>query len=494
MIAKDGSVARPGSIAGAGSIVRNGAPAMEQRPIGWFGIIRMGLVQASLGAIVVMATSTINRVMVVELALPAIVPGALVALQYLIQILRPRLGHGSDRGGSRTPWIIGGMAVLAGGGVLAAIATALMATNRIGGIALAVVAFMLIGIGVGAAGTSLLVLLAKRVAPRRRAASASIVWVMMIAGFAITAGGAGHFLQPFSMAQLVRVTACVSAIAFLIALAAVWGLEGDAPKKNAPEINASEARAAPSRAAPVAGTSFGEALREVWREPKARRFAIFVFVSMLGYSAQELILEPFAGAVFNLAPGDTAKLTGMQHAGALVGMILVALTGSAIAGGRFGSMRAWTVGGCVGSATGLIALALAGFVGPSWPLPPSVFCLGAANGAFAVSAIGAMMGLAGDGGNDHGNDRGMSRAGVRMGLWGAAQAVAFALGGLVATSASDIARIVLGSPSAAYAAVFLGEAALFLFAARLAVGVFQAGGQRKITAMPAAAVAAAGRG
>ena len=89
----------------------------------------------------------------------------LVALHYAVQILRPRLGYGSDLGGRRTPWIIGGMAVLALGGVLAALATALMAIDadrrhrcsrcwR----------FALIGLGVGACGTSLLVLLAKRVA------------------------------------------------------------------------------------------------------------------------------------------------------------------------------------------------------------------------------------------------------------------------------------------------------------------------------------------
>ena len=68
-----------------------------------------------------------------------------------------------------------------------ALATAWMGTHPGSGIALAVVAFVLIGLGVGAAGTSLLVLLAKRVDAPRRAAAATIVWLMMIAGFAVTA-------------------------------------------------------------------------------------------------------------------------------------------------------------------------------------------------------------------------------------------------------------------------------------------------------------------
>ena len=47
---------------------------------GWAQIARVGLVQAALGAVVVLTTSTLNRVMVVELALPALLPGLLVAL------------------------------------------------------------------------------------------------------------------------------------------------------------------------------------------------------------------------------------------------------------------------------------------------------------------------------------------------------------------------------------------------------------------------------
>jgi BCD family chlorophyll transporter-like MFS transporter len=97
--------------------------------LGWLGIVRLGLVQASLGAIVVLTTSTLNRVMVVELALPALLPGLLVACTMPCRS-RPRMGYGSDVGRARTPWIIGGMVVLAGGGVLAAVATAWMGSNR----------------------------------------------------------------------------------------------------------------------------------------------------------------------------------------------------------------------------------------------------------------------------------------------------------------------------------------------------------------------------
>ena len=84
--------------------------------LSWISIIRLGLIQMALGAIVVLTTSTLNRLMVVELALPAVLPGLLVALHYGIQITRPNWGYRSDTGNSRTRWIILGMAALALGG------------------------------------------------------------------------------------------------------------------------------------------------------------------------------------------------------------------------------------------------------------------------------------------------------------------------------------------------------------------------------------------
>ncbi|MEM9760383.1 MAG: PucC family protein, partial [Pseudomonadota bacterium] len=96
------------------------AATIQAGGLTWLGIFRLGLVQTCLGAIVVLTTSTINRIMVVELALPAMLPGILVALHHAVQMSRPRFGHGSDVGGRTTGWIIGGMFLLGMGGVGAA--------------------------------------------------------------------------------------------------------------------------------------------------------------------------------------------------------------------------------------------------------------------------------------------------------------------------------------------------------------------------------------
>jgi BCD family chlorophyll transporter-like MFS transporter len=420
--------------------------------LGWLGIVRLGLIQAALGAIVILTTSTMNRVMVVELALPAMLPGALVALHHAIQMSRPRFGYGSDVGGRRTPWIIGGMLVLALGGITASIGTALMGADVVWGTVVALLGFVMIGLGVGACGTSLLVFLAKRVDAGRRAAAATIVWVMMIVGFAVTAGTAGHFLDPFSPERLVAVTSVVALIAVMVTVMAMRNLEGRATEQMPRD---------PSVAAQK--PPFRTALAEVWREQEARRFTIFVFVSMLAYSAQDLILEPFAGLVFDMTPGESTQLAGVQHGGVLLGMLIVAVTGTLLKRGRSNALRNWTVGGCLASSIALFLIAFGGFMAPHWPLKASVFALGVANGAFAVAAIGSMMALAG-----HGRER---REGLRMGLWGAAQAIAFGLGGFLGTVAVDLAKFFIGTPQVAYGMVFCIEACLFVAAALLALTV-----------------------
>ncbi|MGI4881281.1 MAG: PucC family protein, partial [Janthinobacterium lividum] len=207
---------------------------------------------------------------------------------------------------------------------------------------------------------------------------------------------------------------------------------------------------------------FAVALAEIWADPQARRFTVFVAVSMLAYSAQELILEPFAGLLFGFTPGQSTSLAALQHGGALVGMIAAGVAGNAFTG-RAGWMRGWTIAGCIGSAAALGVLAFAATAGPAFPLRLTVFVLGLANGVFAVAAIGSMMGLAGGGG--------AGREGVRMGVWGAAQAIAFAVGGFVGAAGIDVGRRVFGSTPDAFVWVFATEAAVFLVAAVLAARI-----------------------
>jgi BCD family chlorophyll transporter-like MFS transporter len=413
--------------------------------LGWGGIARLGLVQMSLGAIVVLTTATMNRVMVVELAMPAILPGLLVSLYYGTQFLRPRFGHGADRGGRRTPWIIGGVALLAAGALGAALSVGLMERNAALGIAAAVPSFLLIGLGIGSAGTNLLALLSARVSTERQAPAGSLVWIMMIFGLAVTGITAGQMLDPYSHGRLVAVTLAVCAVAMTLTMIGIWGQERDLHRP------AETGRKGDFRAV----------IAELWVDPRVRVFTVFVFASMLAYNLQDLILEPFAGHVFGLTVGESTKLGGMHHAGALVGMLAVLCGGTLLARWITVPIRVWVVGGCLLSGLALIGLAYGGMQGTGWPLGLNIFTLGLANGAFAVAAIGAMMGLAREGGG--------GREGLRMGLFGAAQAIAFGLGSFAGTAMVDIMRLLTPQDALAYGTVFAVEGFVFLIAAALAL-------------------------
>ncbi|MEL7466281.1 MAG: BCD family MFS transporter [Pseudomonadota bacterium] len=412
--------------------------------LSWLGIFRLGIVQMTLGAIVVLTTSTLNRLMVVELALPAILPGLLVGLHYGVQLSRPKWGFVSDMAGLRTKWIVRGVGVLALGALIAAAGVVAFPTSFALGLAISILGYVMIGVGVGAGGTSMLALLASATAPRRRAAAATITWMMMIFGIVVTAIASGAALDPYSPERLMVVVAVVAGVSFIAACLATWRIEaGLAPR---------EAEAAPP--------PFWDSLREVWADDRARNFTIFVFLSMTAYFMQELILEPYAGLVFAFTPGQSTSLSGAQNGGVFIGMALV---GIAATGFRIGALRHWVVLGCLGSAAALAAVAAMGEIGVGAPLVPAVMALGFFNGVFAVAAIGSMMALAGEG-----RER---REGTRMGLWGAAQAIAAGFGGLAGAAAADALRLMMTSDAAAFGAVFLFEAVLFLAAALMALRV-----------------------
>ncbi len=416
--------------------------------LGWLDIVRLGIVQAALGSIVVLTTSTLNRVMVVELSLAAVIPGMLVGLHYAVQLGRPLWGHASDLGGKRTHFIIGGLALLAIAGTGAAATTFLFEQSFWLGLVAAMVAFVLIGFGIGASGTSLLALLASRTAPQRRPAAATLVWMMMIGGIVVTAIVSSLFLDPYSHTRLVTITAISGAIALSLATLAVSGIES-----RTSEI-------ADQRSAPMPNATFREALAEIWQDRTARIFTIFVFASMLAYQTQDLILEPFAGLLFGMTPGESTKLSGTQHGGVLLGMAFVGIIGSVLARRRSGILKLFTVAGCIGSGASLALLSMAALVAPQWPLEANIFVLGFCNGVFAVAAIGTMMMLAGDGKK--------SREGIRMGVWGAAQAIAFGLGGFLGTVAVDLTRWLTGDIALSFSVVFAGEAVLFAVSALIA--------------------------
>lgn len=401
--------------------------------LGWGGLLRLCLANAAIGGLSALPVNLFNRLMTVELALPALLPGFLVALHYAVQLSRPAWGHRSDTKGGRTPFILGGVAVVGLGLVMTAWGISYAPSTSVA-ISVWIVAYALIGFGIGAAGTSFLALLATAAPDERKGAAATLAWLMLIAGAIAASIGSGIALQPYSPERLMMVVPVVAVACFVVAMIATVGTERKLARAPAP-----------------IDPALGPALRATWADPAARAFTGFVFLSILAFYLSELVLEPFAGHVHGLTPDASTKLSGGKDGASLLGMIL--------AGGLstfgIGGLRGWAVTGCIISAAGLVGL------GMGASLVPFTVVLGFGNGLFVVGAIGSMMRLAAA-------QKGAT--GTRMGVFGAAQAVAAGLAGLIATGTLDLARVIL-SDSAAYGVIFGLEALLFIAAAGVALRI-----------------------
>ncbi|WP_299147416.1 PucC family protein [uncultured Tateyamaria sp.] len=403
--------------------------------VGWVTLARLCLVNAAIGGLAALPVNLFNRLMAVELALPALLPGLLVALHYGVQLTRPVWGHRSDAKGGRTPLILGGIAVVGAGVLGAAWGIAIAEISVQWALVIWALSYIAIGLGIGAAGTSFLALLASA-SGARKGGVATTAWLFLIAGAIAASIGTGIALEPYSPDRLVVVVGAVVSIAVLLCVIATWRVEARIPETTAPH-----------------DMPLMMALRTTWGDPVARRFTGFVFLSILAFYLSELIFEPFAGHVHGLGPEDSTKLSGGKDGAALMGMIGAGVLSQL----RLGTLRFWAVAGCVLSALGLLGL------GAGLPLVPSTVALGLGNGLFVVGAVGSMMQLAAA----H-----AQATGTRMGVFGAAQAIAAGLAGLVATGMLDLTRLVLPD-GAAYGVVFTFEAALFLVAAVVAARVMQ---------------------
>lgn len=402
---------------------------------GWGTLVRLCLVNAAIGGLAALPVNLFNRLMTVELALPALLPGLLVALHYGVQLTRPVWGYRSDARGGRTPFILGGVAVV--GASLVAVAWGIHMAEQSISMALVtwIIAYTAIGLGIGAAGTSFLALLAT-LTGNRKGGPATLAWLFLIAGAIIASIGTGIALDPYSSQRLIWVVAVVACVAVCLTFLATWRVEVTTVQTQ-----------------PQADGSLREALQTTWRDPVARAFTGFVFLSILAFYLSELIFEPFAGHVHGLTPDASTKLSGGKDGAALMGMIAAGVLSQF----GWGTLRFWAVVGCVLSAIGLLAL------GAGLSLVPSSVALGLGNGLFVVGAVGSMMQLA------------AARAkatGTRMGVFGAAQAIAAGLAGLIATGTLDLARLSLDDATA-YGLVFTAEALLFLIAAVVAARVMR---------------------
>ena len=427
----------------------------------WFSIFRLGLVQLCIGSSVVIPLSTLNRLMKVELALPATIAGFLIALHYAVQLTRVNWGHLSDKSQNRSQWIVLGMLILGIGGILASASIPLIENRFSYGIILALLSYSLIGFGVGAAGTPLLALLATYSSKSQKGFAASITFLMMILGLAITGITVGTILDPYSHQKLLKITSSLAIITIIISFLSLRNLERSLQ-------NSSHALTPNTINSDV---PILEGIKKVWMEREARLFTIFIFISMGAFSMQDPILEPFAGEVFGFTVGESTKLDGFHKIGTLIGIISIVLclskfrigfgSLSIVKNERLGSEKLWLITGCLFSALSLFIISLLAltFTEPNL-LNSVVFIFGISNGVFTAGVLGTMLHLASRGSGDN-------KEGTRMGIWGAAQAYATMVAVFFSTLLVDTLGLIMTSLPSVYGIVFLTAASFFIASAYL---------------------------
>ncbi|GAA0728303.1 BCD family MFS transporter [Sphingomonas japonica] len=423
--------------------------ASAELPLG--RLLRLSLFQVSVGMAAVLLTGTLNRVMIVELGMAASVVAGMVAIPLLFAPFRALIGHRSDHhrsvlGWKRVPYIWFGSLLQFGGFAILPFGMLVMSGGGVGpGAAWAghfgsALAFLMVGAGMHMTQTAGLALATDLAPEETRPRVVALLYVMLLIGMLISAVVIGRLLSDFTPTRLVQVISGVAMMTMLLNIVALWKQE------------------ARNRAATSADTPrppFAQLWAEFVARPRTRRLLVAVGLGAAAFSMQDVLLEPYGGAILGLSVGATTSLTALWAAGMLTGFALAA---RAMARGA-DPLRLAGYGGVAGIAAFLCVL----FAAPLQAVP--LLAIGAAmiglgGGLFSVGTMVEAMGLAEAG-----------RSGLALGAWGSVQAscagLAIAIGGIsrdlvsAAAVAADFGRA-LADPATGYGVVYCLEILLLL--------------------------------
>lgn len=412
-------------------------------------LLRLSLFQISCGLATAMLLGTLNRVMIVELSVPALLVALMVALPVLIAPFRALLGFRSDNyrssiGWKRVPYMWFGSLWQFGGLSIMPFSILILSGSQEWGPAwsgevLAAMAFLMTGVGLHMTQTAGLALASDQATDETRPRVVALLYMMFLLGIGLSSVIVGALLENFSEMRLVQVVQGTALVTLLLNLAAVWKQEAFKPMSK-------EERALPK-------PKFSEAWADLASGGVAGRLLLVVALGTCAFSMQDVLLEPYGGEILGLSVSHTTYLTAIWALGALIAFGLAArLLAKGISPYRMAALglSAGIVAFIVVIGSGTIGSALLFFVGAS--------LIGFGAGLFAVAMLtGAMtMPVSGSAGR-----------GLALGAWGAAQATAIGLGVAVGGGLRDgVAYLMktgaLGSsePSLAYSAVYQAEIVL----------------------------------
>lgn len=390
--------------------------ASAEVPLG--RLLRLALFQVAVGMALVLLVGTLNRVMIVELSVPASLVGIMVSLPLLFAPFRALIGfrsdtHRSQLGWRRVPFIFRGAMVQFGGLaimpfallVLAGAGQASEAPVWVGWIA-GGLAFLLVGAGLHTIQTIGLALATDLAPTERQPQVVGLMYVMLLLGMVVSSLAFGAFLADFSPQRLVSVIQAAAVLTLIMTGIALWKQEarGDARRR---QLNQTRRE------------SFQESWARFIGGGQARRRLLVVGLGTIGFTMADVLLEPYGGQVLGLSVGDTTKLTATLAIGGLSGFALA----SRVLSRGVDPFRMAAAGTLVGIPAFVTVLAAAPLQS-MWMFGLGTAAIGFGGGLFGHGTLTATMNLAP-----------REQTGLALGAWGAVQAstagLGIALGGII---------------------------------------------------------------
>jgi MFS transporter, BCD family, chlorophyll transporter len=414
------------------------------------------LFQVTVGMAVVLLIGTLNRVMIVELGVPAWLVAVMVSLPLVFAPFRAVVGFRSDThrsvlGWRRVPYLWMGTLLQFGGLAIMPFALIILSGDTNGpiliGQAAAALAFLLVGAGLHTTQTVGLALATDLAPPEAQPKVVALLCMMLMFGMIGSALLFGSLLAHFSELRLIQVVQGSAVATMVLNGIALWKQEARNPSLTAPD-----------RVHPT----FGDAWRAFNQGNAPRRRLVALGLGTVAFSMQDILLEPYGGQVLHLPVGATTALTALLAGGGLAGF--------AYAAKRLGEgadpyrLAAW------GALTGLAAFSSVIFSAPlasPFLFGVGVSLIGLGAGLFAHCTLTAAIAMA-----PRGN------IGLALGIWGAVQAsaagIAVASGGLIRDGVAALAShgtlgTAIDGPATGYAVVYNIEL-LLLFATIIAIG------------------------
>lgn len=406
--------------------------------------IQLGLIHVAVAISLVPFNSTLNRVMIKELALSTLLVAALVSLPYLFSPIQVAIGSFSDRyplfGWRRSPYIALGLLLCVGGLIAAPTTAYLIVENRWLGILLGIVVFGAWGMGYNLASVSYFALATEISGEKQRSRTIAVMFFMMIVSIILTSLILGNMLESYTPESLNRAFTLVGIIALALGVLGLFRLE---PRSSATRAEAQDET-----------HSWKEMFATITSNKQATKFFWYLLLLLTAILGQDILLEPFGAEAFGLSVQATTRITALWGSFFLVSLSVGAVLEKKVDKITQAKIGAWS---------GIIAfflIVLSGVVNLLWLFYLGVIVLGLATGLSTVSNLSLMLDMTSVG-----------SVGIFIGAWGMASAVARLVGNLLSGAIRESFTVLLNNQVGGYQTVFIVEIILLIISLSILRGV-----------------------